>query len=356
MEQCDIPESWWKTLKEPKPSAFILLILTGLFLELVVHYYLQISVVYTHFYYLVIALAGLWYGRKAIWIALFFGGLHLVISYAITGAFSPDTVLRAAMFCIVAFVIGTIAEQMKCFNARIIVQNQELQDLNDKLGISHAALKTANKKLSLLSGISRHDIRNQLISLMGFIELSKAKITDPELLHFIEREEEAAESISRQIEFTKNYEMIGVLAPQWQNLATVLEALQSGMSGEEIGISIEVGPVEIFADPMLEKVFLNLADNSRRHGEHVRQISISQVPSTEDSLVIAYEDDGGGVPPADKERIFEKGFGRHTGLGLFLSREILAITGLTIRETGIYGRGVRFEILVPVGKYRSPGS
>jgi len=37
----------------------------------------------------------------------------------------------------------------------------------------------------------------------------------------------------------------------------------------------------------------------------------------------------------------------NTGLGLFLSREILAITSITIRETGIPGEGARFEISCP---------
>jgi signal transduction histidine kinase len=352
LDQCDSKASWWTTLDEPKPSAFILLILVGLFLELVVHYFLQISVVYTHFYYLIIAIAGLWYGRKAVWIALFFGGLHIAITYLASDALSADTLLRAIMFCIVAFVIGTIVEQMKCSSARIIVQNRELQDLNDQLGISHAALETANKKLGLLSSITRHDIKNQLLSLLGFIELSKVKITDPELRHYLDREGQAAEAISRQIEFTKNYEKIGVNEPQWQNLATMLGKLQSGLAGGEIGVSVTVGPVEVFADPMLEKVFENLIDNSRRHGEHARHITFSQVPGSGDGIVIVYEDDGVGVPGTDKDHIFEKGFGKHTGLGLFLSREILTITGLTIRENGTPGRGVRFEILVPAGKYR----
>jgi signal transduction histidine kinase len=52
------------------------------------------------------------------------------------------------------------------------------------------------------------------------------------------------------------------------------------------------------------------------------------------------------------ERIFEQGFGKNTGLGLFLSREILAITGLTITENSVPGKGARFEITVPKGAYR----
>ncbi len=48
--------------------------------------------------------------------------------------------------------------------------------------------------------------------------------------------------------------------------------------------------------------------------------------------IIVCEDDGDGIPDDKKEMIFEKNFGKNTGLGLFLAREILSITGITIQE------------------------
>ena len=69
--------------------------------------------------------------------------------------------------------------------------------------------------------------------------------------------------------------------------------------------------------------------------------------------MLVYEDIGPGIPKIGKERIFEKGFGKGNGLGLFLSREILAITGITIQETGIQGHGARFEIAIPSPMFRS---
>jgi signal transduction histidine kinase len=68
-----------------------------------------------------------------------------------------------------------------------------------------------------------------------------------------------------------------------------------------------------------------------------------------------YEDNGVGIPTGDKPHLFQKGFGKHTGLGLFLSQEILAITGLTIRESGEPGKGVRFVIAMPTDGYRLSG-
>jgi signal transduction histidine kinase len=72
----------------------------------------------------------------------------------------------------------------------------------------------------------------------------------------------------------------------------------------------------------------------------------------EAGMKIVYEDNGQGVPVKGKDDIFKRGYGKNTGFGLFLSREILAITGLTIKETGTYGKGARFEIRVPHGCYR----
>jgi signal transduction histidine kinase len=74
---------------------------------------------------------------------------------------------------------------------------------------------------------------------------------------------------------------------------------------------------------------------------------------TPDTLVIIVEDNGIGIPDNEKEKIFNKGYGKHTGLGLFLAREILAITDITIRESGTPGKGAAFEIVVPKGHFRS---
>jgi signal transduction histidine kinase len=52
--------------------------------------------------------------------------------------------------------------------------------------------------------------------------------------------------------------------------------------------------------------------------------------------------------------IFERGYGKNTGLGLFLSREILSITNISIKEAGEFQHGARIEMYVPKGVYRFP--
>ncbi len=72
----------------------------------------------------------------------------------------------------------------------------------------------------------------------------------------------------------------------------------------------------------------------------------------QDGLSVIFEDDGAGISDEDRVNLFEKGYGKHTGLGLFLSREILAITGIAITENGKQGEGARFEMTVPNGSFR----
>jgi PAS domain S-box-containing protein len=215
------------------------------------------------------------------------------------------------------------------------------------------ALRMANKKLHLLSSITRHDIRNQLMALMAFIELSRDSIDKPEeLIEFLKKNQRIAETITSQITFTKDYEDLGLNAPLWQVVSASIDAAVALLPMRNIKVEKEVTGLEVFADPLAEKVFYNLIDNSLRYGgEKMNVIRItSRVEGP--SLVLVYEDNGVGIPEQDKNMIFNKGFGRNTGLGLYLSREILAITGITIVENGTPGKGARFEMVVPKDGYR----
>ena len=80
-----------------------------------------------------------------------------------------------------------------------------------------------------------------------------------------------------------------------------------------------------------------------------------RVPERYDSVTLFFEDNGVGIPEALKEKIFLSDFSAEKRAGLFLAREILEITGITIRETGEPGKGARFEMRIPKGGFRFPG-
>jgi len=220
---------------------------------------------------------------------------------------------------------------------------------------AEAALKNAHAKLNILSSLSRHDILNQLTVLSGYLELSKAMATEPRLAEFIQKEAEVTNTITEMISFTKDYQEIGIRSPVWQGLEETIVRAARNIRPGNVAISIEVEQVEIYADLLLERVFYNLMENALNYGKTLTTIRFSFAGSGPAGTIIC-EDDGDGVPAGEKENIFRRQYFRHTGLGLFLSREILAITGITITETGEPGAGARFEMVVPEGAWRSaPG-
>ncbi|UUX93084.1 histidine kinase N-terminal 7TM domain-containing protein [Methanoplanus endosymbiosus] len=221
---------------------------------------------------------------------------------------------------------------------------------------SEESLYQANKKLNLLSGITRHDILNQLTILKGYQDLSREHLSntaDPDslLIKYLDKESNAAEIIHQQIKFTEDYQDIGIQSPRWQNVKIIFSRSVQYINSNGVSILVDVGNIEIYADPLLEKVFYNLVENALHYGEKLTYISLS-LKTEDDCLILILEDDGIGIPEKEKENIFNRRYFRNTGLGMFLSREILSITGIEIKETGIPGEGARFEIIVPKGTYR----
>jgi signal transduction histidine kinase len=213
------------------------------------------------------------------------------------------------------------------------------------------ALRQASLKLGMLNSITRHDILNQMQALTGYLTLFNLREKDPELINYLEKMSRAATNVQQQIAFTKDYQDIGSQAPIWvpigkQTAEAFIQLHLKGVAWEE-----RTDGVEILIDPLAMKVPYNLIDNSMRHGEHVNRIKMS-AEQVGDAMVIVYEDNGVGIDPKDKEQVFKKGHGKNTGLGLFLIREVLAITGTTIKECGQQGHGARFEITVPPGAWR----
>ena len=236
----------------------------------------------------------------------------------------------------------------------IIGAVETLEDITERKK-AEDAIKASNIKLKLLSSIIRHDILNQLTALRVQMELSKMQTTDPVQLDAIKKEESMVETIYQQIEFTRDYQEMGIQVPQWQDIHKTIMKATSTLTMGAVTVSAQLDNLEIYADALLERVFFNLVENALSHGEKLTKITFSYTES-DDGLTLVCEDDGCGIPYKEKGNIFNRKFFKHTGFGMFLSREILSITELSIRETGEPGKGARFEITVPAGAYRFSGS
>jgi PAS domain S-box-containing protein len=246
-------------------------------------------------------------------------------------------------------LVTTVARKDEAGN--VIGFQGTVRDITE-LKRAEEALIFAGKKLNLLNSITRHDILNQLMALDVFIQLSEDMTNDPAMRELLDKEARISAVIARQIAFTKDYQELGVKAPGWQSVHASIRSAAGALLIRDVRIDVDCTDLEVFADPLFEKVFYNLIDNALRYGgDRMTTIRVSS-HDTGAGLVIAFADNGAGISADDKKHLFERGFGKNTGLGLFLVREILSITGLSIAETGEPGRGARFEISVPKGVFR----
>jgi signal transduction histidine kinase len=187
--------------------------------------------------------------------------------------------------------------------------------------------------------------------LAGHITLAKSITQDDCLVRCMDRQMSAVGAVQQILEFTRDYQDLGLKEPQWHSFEGTFARVRGQVDTGQVDLKVDKCQFEVFADPLLEKVFYTILDNAIRYGEHLTRILVG-CTERGDELVVSFEDDGVGIPDQEKEKIFEKGYGKGTGLGLFLAREILSITGMAIRETGTSGEGARFEITIPKGMWR----
>jgi len=208
-------------------------------------------------------------------------------------------------------------------------------------------------KRDLIFSITRSDILDQLAVIMTYLERAQLKTTHEEMQMFFDKTIGSVESIKNQIAYERALQNPGVIAPRWQSVNQAFaEAIQM-LPEHEVDITTGVGDLEIFADPLLPRIFFSLLSLSFRHGGAALSTIRMTTHQSHDSLILVYEDDSGGIPAGEKERIFEFGYSEDNMVSLFLIRELLGFTGIAIAETGEPGQGVRFEIVVPKGRYRN---
>ena len=206
--------------------------------------------------------------------------------------------------------------------------------------------------LRLLNSIVRHNCLNQCCSIRAYVELLKEELGEQqtEAKKFAGIISVSSEKMNAEMNFWKEYEANG-FGVSWQSLEEIYVCSKRFLPEIEIISNEAMGEYKIYASNLVPKVLENLVDNSLRHGK-ATEIRFDCYFSSNQDFVIVFRDNGEGIAREDKEKIFEKGFGRNTGLGLFLTREILNITDIEIKEIGEFGNGVCFEIIVPKDHFK----
>lgn len=219
-------------------------------------------------------------------------------------------------------------------------------DMTEKKKMMETIERT-NRKLNLIGRVSRHDILNQLTAVLGYIELARDRVIETDVRNYLEKAANAGRNIERILNSTRDYERLGSAEPRWEKASDLFERGTSALDTTGITLVVNLEGLSLKADPIFEKVFHNLVDNSMRHGKHTKRIEVGY-KKVGDELIIIYEDDGIGILEEMKKDLFTG----ERGKGLFIIKEILSITDMKIEEIGEYKKGAKFCIHIPKGRYR----
>jgi len=213
------------------------------------------------------------------------------------------------------------------------------------------ALKIANQKLQLMNIVAWHDIQNKITGLRGYVELSQDMVENEKVKAYLKTEEDILRVIDRQIQYTREYQQIGVQASQWVNIRETIKNVLMYKTLGPIKALVDISDLEIYCDPIIERVFSHLIDNTLQHGQTATEIRIN-CHETAEGLMLVYEDNGVGVPDRKKPNLFTPGVAKFSGFFMFFIHDLLEISDMSIAETGEPGKGARFEITVPKGMWR----
>jgi len=226
---------------------------------------------------------------------------------------------------------------------------ETIRDVTEQV-MMDSALQTTSNRLNILAGIIRNDIAKKLAVIYGRLSLGVMKFNDPEVLSFISSLQDSANGIQRQIEISREFRDIGTTPPAWIPVQEACHEAAERVDFKRLTFHAWTARLEVFADPHIPTVFFHLFENSNKEGTGADRVIVTY-QIRPDCCAIIVEDNGNGIPDIQKDQLFSR-WNKTYGCGLFLAREILTLTGVTVRETGIMGKGSRFEILIPPKGYR----
>jgi PAS domain S-box-containing protein len=211
-------------------------------------------------------------------------------------------------------------------------------------------LRVLNEKLGVVGKLTRHDVRNKLSAVIGNTYLTKKTLpNDHKALDYLKEIELACRQTTRVLDFAAAYESLGVEGLTLMDMDKAVEEAVSLIS-ELKGVKVvnNCQGLTVMADSALRQLFFNLFENSLKHGKKVSQIKI-HFEEGKDRLKLFYEDNGVGVPKANKPKLFHGGFttGKGLGYGLSLIKSMMEIYGWTIEEEGEPGKGAKFVMTIP---------
>ncbi|TAM57000.1 MAG: hypothetical protein EPN53_00250 [Acidobacteria bacterium] len=295
-------------------------------------------------------------------------------------AFQPDMAPMGLVFGLFSAGIAVIdgvyrlrlARQRDRLAAQLLVNRRYRNELLQQANL----LRRQNERLSAMEEANRrhtrfmvHDFKGHLQTILGFSEVLLSKVKpedDPSTTDALRRIRQQANKMSGAVmdllEFSRLRESQQLQLRFVEVEGLVRESAADGCLPTHLG-SVEVGPARascpgVMADPdLLRRVLVNLAANALRHNRPGTRVVLDAEATPRGEVVFSCTDDGQGVPPEIKERLFrdyargDRSVDREsTGLGLAFCKAAVEAHGGRIWHESPGGQGARFLFTIPQGR------
>lgn len=239
----------------------------------------------------------------------------------------------------------------------------EKQRLVDEITTTQLTAETERLRAALLSSVS-HDLRTPLVSIIGaasaLLEMGPRLDADASRELLTELLEEA-ERMNRFVQNLLDMTRLGYGAVksrfEWHDLGEIIgEARRAaGRAVARLGFDLVIPEgCLIYTDAfLLQQVLVNLLDNASKYAPPGSTVHVLATVPDPGRLILSIEDEGPGIPLAERERIFDLFYRINkgdrqiagTGVGLAICRDLVKLLRGDIRLTaGADGRGARFEM------------
>jgi PAS domain S-box-containing protein len=254
----------------------------------------------------------------------------------------------------------------KLFVAAAIRDTTERRLVNEELVAAQKEAERANRAKSRFLATASHDLR-QPMQTIQLLNASMLKfVPEPQARELLQQQSQAIESMTRLLNALLDISRLesGAIEPVSAefSVAEVFEDLRSEFStlARARGIDLRIEPpgLVLSTDRVLfYQLLQNLVANALKYTDHGWVRIRCSVDA--DSLIIAVEDSGIGIPGDKLERIFDEYYQVDThgtkrmgvGLGLAIVKEVARLLGFNVRIQSKVGEGTQASLRIP-NKYR----
>jgi len=216
------------------------------------------------------------------------------------------------------------------------------------------ALINTNKKIQILHSISSHDIKNAITGIYAYADLILEEEGVPDNVklatkRLIRSSEEIVSTISS---FSNVYNALGTSLPEWINLRLLINNFfESHVDLKDIKFTNNADNFDIYASPQVSFAIQALFEFSIKNCNLATHI-LMYTSTSQGALNIIYEDDAICLSEKNKKGIFDFDISKGDDNALYIAKEILSITGISIKESGTNESGAHFVITVKPGWFR----